>query len=29
MPPITDLKDEEFAEIVKYLKYMANHKKID
>jgi cytochrome c2 len=29
MPPITDLKDEDFVEIIKYLKYMANHKQID
>lgn len=29
MPPVTDLKDEAFAEIVKYLKYMSKHKAIE
>jgi mono/diheme cytochrome c family protein len=29
MPPVTDLKDEEFAEIVKYLKYISKHKAIE
>lgn len=29
MPPVTDLKDEEFVEIVKYLKYISKHKVIE